>query len=218
MLHYHNHNQTIIIIRIYKMMEFTLDYASLAKKLENQELESTAGRASPQVYGQLLAIYILFNDLTSAKLLWKRIPDEIKQENVELSVIWSVGRYMWKKEYPEIYKAIGSCPLWPNHLKNIMNLIIETTRKRAEELITKAYSTVRLTQVANLLGLTEEQTPQFVASRKWVYETDTGFVVINKNLDLESRNPTKAVIENCPELLEKLTDYILFLENPQTSH
>lgn len=44
-------------------MDFTLDYASLAKKLECQELESSTGRASPQVYGQLLAIYLLFNDL-----------------------------------------------------------------------------------------------------------------------------------------------------------
>lgn len=44
-------------------MEFTLDYASLAKKLECQELESPNGTASAQVYGQLLAIYLLFNDL-----------------------------------------------------------------------------------------------------------------------------------------------------------
>ena len=44
------------------MMEFTLDYASLAKKLECQELESQS-QVSAQVYGQLLAIYLLFNDL-----------------------------------------------------------------------------------------------------------------------------------------------------------
>lgn len=44
-------------------MEFRLDYASLAKKLECQELESPNGTASAQVYGQLLAIYLLFNDL-----------------------------------------------------------------------------------------------------------------------------------------------------------
>ncbi|KAH8034927.1 hypothetical protein HPB51_003490 [Rhipicephalus microplus] len=38
------------------------------------------GVASPQAYGQLLAIYLLQNDLPNAKFLWKRIPQEIKQK------------------------------------------------------------------------------------------------------------------------------------------
>lgn len=191
-----------------------MDYASLAKKLEVQELESPTGRASPQVYGQLLAIYLLFNDLISAKFLWKRIPAEIKQENEELSIIWHVGRSMWKKDYPEIYGVIRSCPSWPNHLKNIMNLILETTRRRAERLITKAYSTVHINQASRLLGLSQEETRQWVASRNWSLEEETGFININKHSASDSKVPPMAVIENRTELLEKLTDYIIFLESP----
>lgn len=195
-------------------MEFTLDYASLAKKLEVQELESPSGRASPQVYGQLLAIYLLFNDLISAKFLWKRIPAEIKKENEELSIIWHVGRSMWKKDYPEIYGVIRSCPAWPNHLKNIMNLILETTRRRAERLITKAYSTIHINQASRLLGLSHEETSRWVAAQNWTLEEETGFINVNKNTTSDSKVPPMAVIENRSELLEKLTDYIMFLESP----
>lgn len=195
-------------------MEFTLDYASLAKKLEVQELESPHGRASPQVYGQLLAIYLLFNDLISAKFLWKRIPAEIKQDNEELSIIWHVGRSMWKKDYPEIYGVIRSCPSWPNHLKNIMNLILETTRRRAQRLISNAYSTVHIDQVSRLLGFNHEETRQWVSSQNWTIDKETGYININKDSASDHKVPPMAMIENRTELLEKLTDYIIFLESP----
>lgn len=199
------------------MMEFTLDYASLARKLETQELESPAGRASPQVYGQLLAIYLLFNDLTSAKFLWKRIPNEIKEENSELSIIWSVGRRMWTKDYAEVYGIIKSCPSWPNHLKNIMNLILEHTRNAAAKLITKAYSTIHVSQASRLMGFTKDEMVAWVLSNNWTYEEDTGFIVVVKGEGDDSKLAGPAVVENRTDLLEKLTDYIIFLESSQTA-
>lgn len=50
------------------MNHMTPDYSQLVVDLEQQELESSLGTAassatSPQVYGQLLAIYLLINDL-----------------------------------------------------------------------------------------------------------------------------------------------------------
>lgn len=40
------------------------DYKNLISNLEDQELEAAAtGPTSPQIYGQLLAIYLLTNDL-----------------------------------------------------------------------------------------------------------------------------------------------------------
>lgn len=197
-------------------MEFTLDYASLAKKLECQELESPTGRASAQVYGQLLAIYLLFNDLTSAKFLWKRIPNEIKVVNKELSVIWTVGKLMWKKNYSEIYKTINSCPSWPNHLKNIMKLILESTRQRVTNLIARAYSTITLNDASRLLGLTNEETLELARSQNWSYEPETGFLLINhsdNNIHQNKNGQAVLGLDNGTELLEKLTDYIMFLES-----
>lgn len=199
-------------------MEFTLDYASLAKKLECQELESSTGQASPQVYGQLLAIYLLFNDLISAKFLWKRIPPEIKEDNDELSIIWLVGKLMWKRNYAEIYGVIESCPTWPNHLKNIMNLILESTRQRAKVLISKAYSNISLKDASKLMGLSQEDTLNLAKQENWTLEQETGYLLIKKSSSKESgingnnRNGAPA-LDNGIELLEKLTNYVLFLES-----
>lgn len=187
------------------MMEFTLDYASLAKKLENQELES--GGASPQVYGQLLAIYLLFNDLISAKFLWKRIPSNVKEENSELSIVWLVGKLLWKRNYTEIYGVINSCPAWPNHLRNIMNLILESTRARAKALISKAYSSILISEASKLLGLSEENTIKTATESDWSHDRD--YLFIKKDESNKGNNK----IDGGTELLDKLTHYILFLED-----
>lgn len=191
-------------------MEFTLDYASLAKKLENQELESPNGRASPEVYGQLLAIYLLFNDLTSAKFLWKRIPPEIKSSNEELSLIWLVGKLMWKRNYSEIYSVINSNSNWPKHLKNIMNLIINSIRKRSIALINKAYSTVSINDASKLLGLTRDETIDLSRQLDWDCDEQQCYFEIKKST---RSNGDIGVLDNGTELLTKLTDYILFLES-----
>lgn len=200
-------------------MEFTLDYASLAKKLESQELESANGKASGQVYGQLLAIYLLFNDLTSAKFLWKRIPQEIKESNNELAIIWTVGKLMLKKNYSEIYATIKSFPSWPNHLKNIMRLILESTQQRVTNLINRAYSSISLSTATRILGLSNEDTLMLAQSQGWTYEHDSGYLITNqsdtKNKSMVGPKGSQAVLglDNGTELLEKLTDYIMFLDS-----
>lgn len=45
-------------------MDKIADYKNLVPNLERQELDTALnGSTSPQVYGQLLAIYLLINDL-----------------------------------------------------------------------------------------------------------------------------------------------------------
>lgn len=228
------------------MMESTLaytHYASLSKVLEGQELESAGSQTSPQVYGQLLAIYLLFNDLTSAKFLWKRIPDRIKAANGELSTIWAVGKLMWARNYAEIYRTIDSIPIWPNHLKNIMKLITQSTRKRVIELISKAYSSISLANASQLLALDKDETLSLAGTLNWQYESDSGFLTINQHQQHHQQPQRHQICDNSPacannnglqqkqqsdpqkhgkpamgldngsDLLENLTDYIIFLES-----
>lgn len=180
-----------------------MDYASLAKKLENQELESSTGQASPQVYSQLLAIYLYLNDLTSAKFLWKRIPQDIKKANEELSTIWLVGKLMWKKNYSEIHSVISSNPSWPNHLKNIMNLISESIRERSIALINKAYSIISVADVANLLNLSKEETLRLAPKYNWVCDEEQTFFEIKGCPTHTSNSNYEGLTQTTIDLLAK---------------
>eukprot|EP00069_Balaena_mysticetus_P019811 bmy_12495T0 len=44
--------------------------------------QAPGGIATPPVYGQLLALYLLYNDMNNARYLWKRIPPAIKSKSV----------------------------------------------------------------------------------------------------------------------------------------
>lgn len=122
---------------------------------------------------------------------------------------------MWKKNYSEIYNTINSFPSWPNHLKNIMNLISETIRQRVTTLISKAYSTISLTDASNLLGLSREDVLKLASQLKWTYEEDTGYILVPDPTDSSNKNKNLTVLslDNGAKLLEKLSNYILFLEN-----
>uniref|UniRef100_A0A8B9XY21 CSN8/PSMD8/EIF3K domain-containing protein n=1 Tax=Bos mutus grunniens TaxID=30521 RepID=A0A8B9XY21_BOSMU len=66
------------------MAESSFSFKKLLDQCENQELEAPGGIATPPVYGQLLALYLLHNDMNNARYLWKRIPPAIKSANSEL--------------------------------------------------------------------------------------------------------------------------------------
>lgn len=182
-----------------------LEYSSLAGDLELQELEAPNGIASPQVYGQLLAIYLLQNDLPNAKFLWKRIPQEIKQSHSELGNIWKVGQGLWYKDFPAIYTGLNQD--WPDYVKPAMKELGERTRRRALTLVAKAYSSISLDDTASFLGVSRPEVADVVRPLGWVVDVENG-IVSPKHKD--TTNEETAPSE---EQLAKLTDFVAFLEN-----
>ena len=74
------------------------------------------------MYAKLLAVYLYENDLCSAKFLWKRIPDQAKNEYTDLSRIWEVGKAMWKGNLPEVFDSIDSYE-WSENEADIMKAV-----------------------------------------------------------------------------------------------
>ncbi|KAI4805759.1 hypothetical protein KUCAC02_010356 [Chaenocephalus aceratus] len=62
------------------------NYDKVLEQCEAQELEAPGGIATPQVYAQLLSLYLLNNDMNNGRYLWKRIPQAIKSANPELNI------------------------------------------------------------------------------------------------------------------------------------
>ncbi|XP_028925079.1 COP9 signalosome complex subunit 8 isoform X1 [Ornithorhynchus anatinus] len=67
------------------MAESAFSFKKLLEQCENQELEAPGGIATPAVYSQLLALYLLHNDMNNARYLWKRIPPAIKSGQNQVS-------------------------------------------------------------------------------------------------------------------------------------
>ncbi|GIY06472.1 COP9 signalosome complex subunit 8 [Caerostris darwini] len=179
-------------------------YSDMAADLEKQELEAPDGIASPQVYGQLLAIYLLQNDLPNAKFLWKRIPESIRDENSELGKLWTVGQKLWQCD-SDVYVALSE--EWPEHLKPIVSAIKDVTRNRALRLISRAYSSITVEKISAFLGLPAEDCIEALSSLGW--EIDAACKIMKPQT---TDNNSEDVFQS-EEQLAKLTDFVAFLEN-----
>ncbi|XP_043288087.1 COP9 signalosome complex subunit 8 [Venturia canescens] len=179
---------------------------NLLSELEKAELEAATGALPAQTYTQLLALYLHENDLCNAKFLWKRIPTNIKTSTPELLKIWQVGQKMWKRDWSAVHAALN-CE-WSEDVRNIMNALKENVRERAMSLISEAYSSVELSAVSLMTGLTAEEARSAVLDRGWGLEDTT---VKPRKCDREQSNATNASLTE--DQLYKLTQFVSFLEN-----
>ncbi|XP_024901205.1 COP9 signalosome complex subunit 8 isoform X2 [Pteropus alecto] len=138
------------------MADSAFSFKKLLDQCENQELEAPGGIATPPVYGQLLALYLLHNDMNNARYLWKRIPPAIKSANSELGGIWSVGQRIWQRDFPGIYTTIGAHQ-WSETVQPIMDALRDATRRRAFTLVSQAYTSIVAEDFAAFVGLPVEE-------------------------------------------------------------
>ncbi|CAL1535376.1 unnamed protein product [Lymnaea stagnalis] len=183
----------------------TVDYGLLGVDLERQELEFGATPSPPTVYSQLLAIYLLQNDLCNAKFLWKRIPYSVKQSTSELSTIWQVAQKMWIKDYSAIYEALRK--EWSEEVKSIMAAVEESVRTRALRLVRLAYSSINADEFATFVGMPAERAIQAAIEEGWEVDQNTR-IIIPKRLE----PPPAPPIMN-EQHLSVLTQYVTFMEN-----
>ncbi|EEB10874.1 COP9 signalosome complex subunit, putative [Pediculus humanus corporis] len=180
---------------------------ALAQNLEKQELENAASGAtvSPQLYSQLLAIYLLQNDLNNAKYLWKRIPQSIKTTHPEIFNIWKVGQKMWQRDFPGIYEALNR--QWSNDVAEIMQKLLEKTHQRAANLVATAYSSLSVDALAAFTGLSIEEAIQQGLDAGWQIDRETNIV--------KPCRPVNNIVQvvSCEDQISKLTDFVSFLEN-----
>ncbi|XP_038278037.1 COP9 signalosome complex subunit 8 isoform X2 [Dermochelys coriacea] len=166
------------------MAEPSFSFKKLLEQCETQELEAPGGIATPPVYGQLLALYLLHNDMNNARYLWKRIPPAIKSANSELGGIWSVGQRIWQRDFPGIYTTIGAHQ-WSETIQPIM----EALRGVLEQ------------------GWQADSTTRMVMPKK------PGALEASFNRFIPLPEPATVPPIPNEQQLARLTDYVAFLEN-----
>uniref|UniRef100_G1M070 COP9 signalosome complex subunit 8 n=3 Tax=Caniformia TaxID=379584 RepID=G1M070_AILME len=204
------------------MAESAFSFKKLLDQCENQELEAPGGIATPPVYGQLLALYLLHNDMNNARYLWKRIPPAIKSANSELGGIWSVGQRIWQRDFPGIYTTINAHQ-WSETVQPIMEALRDATRRRAFALVSQAYTSIIADDFAAFVGLPVEEAVKGILEQGWQADSTTRMVMpkkpvagaldvsFNRFIPLSEPAPVPPIPNE--QQLARLTDYVAFLEN-----
>ncbi|XP_011143603.1 COP9 signalosome complex subunit 8 isoform X2 [Harpegnathos saltator] len=183
------------------------DLGQLLNELERAELEAPTGIACAQTYAQLLAAYLYQNDLCNAKYLWKRIPSNVKAANEELGRIWLVGQRMWQRDWAAVHVALNAD--WSEDVTDIMTALKDKVRERIMKLISKAYSSLDLTVLASMTGLSLDEARRTAIDRGWSID---GAMVQPRKPDEDECNLSNEVCLT-EDQLQKLTQFVSFLEN-----
>ena len=199
------------------------DYSHQLIQLERQEMES-GGDCSPQVYAQLLALYVYQEDLSNATLLWKRIPIEVRNESNDLNDIWSIGRCLIQSKYEDVYSLIRE-KNWPNYLSQIMLFLSTKIKSKMINLISTSYSWISIDEVRSLTGsASSAEVMNLINSLGWTLDpTDPSFVIPKKpsSSSLSEDTSEEEMVngrrifskDTSQDQLRKLTEYVAFLEN-----
>lgn len=176
-------------------------------KLEQEELEAqlSQGRTGGDLYCELLAGYIALDRLPEAKFLWKRIPDNTKQESPELEKIWEVGKSIWNRDNPKVFLSLQVD--WSPLVLPTMELVRQNYRDRALELVSVAYSSIKLSDLCQYLGLSDPEVGDIVKPLGWTVNTESGMVT---PVQMRRDSKHKDVLAS---QLQRVTEFISYLEN-----
>ena len=133
------------------------------------------------VYCELLAAYLASDppNLTQAKFLVQRVPQSVRDSEEaaaqELTRLWRIGRSLWTRNIAEVYKSLEGP--WSQPVQRIVDKVTisdittETESNRNTccplqlaaslqqtnmKLVGEAYSSIKVTQLAAMLGVEEE--------------------------------------------------------------
>ncbi|XP_050434428.1 COP9 signalosome complex subunit 8-like isoform X2 [Adelges cooleyi] len=147
-----------------------LDVGFITEELEANEIDSYT--LSITNYSKLFASYLYNNELCSAKFLWRRMPDNIKN-TPELQRVWSIGKALWTKKYTQANELINY--KWSESLESIMVALKRRIQQDTLKFISVYYDAISFHQFQSYMGVDKDQAERIIESEGWLCEN--GFVV-----------------------------------------
>jgi len=178
----------------------------LLEVCEDYELQ-TFGQVTDKAeiyYSVHLIALLSLNDITNARFCWKRIPSQLKNSN-QLQNVWKLATMVNKKDFKGFYSTVSSTQ-WAPDIKPFIEHLNNAQRTQNQNLIQKTYSSVALSQCADMLGLTTADTQTHLDKLGWEVKD-------NHVNPAPATNTSSKLHETTTTQLDQLTDYIIHLED-----
>ncbi|URD88163.1 peroxidase [Musa troglodytarum] len=149
--------------------------------------------------------HIFANDLNSARFLWKSIPQGFKESKPELVAAWRIGQCLWTRDYAGVYDAIRGFE-WSPEVAGLVAAFSENYTKKMFQLLSSAYSTIGVADVAHFLGMSEDEATNYALQHGWTMDSPSKMLTVKK-----PRIITEQKLD--PSRLQRLTEYVFHLEH-----
>ncbi|XP_024394883.1 COP9 signalosome complex subunit 8 [Physcomitrium patens] len=187
----------------------SLQFSQLADLLDNLELEIAASGASKPEdwpYAVHVLSHVVNHDLNSARFVWKRTAQTIKESSPELVAAWKIVQNMWTHDHAGVYKALKGFD-WSEQVQPVATAISNDYSSCMLRLLSTAYSTVSVADASGFLGLSENETVTFLTQQHgWVLDPASQMLTVR---------PMSSVVNKKADSsqLQDLTEYVFHLEH-----
>ncbi|KAI4367459.1 hypothetical protein MLD38_023195 [Melastoma candidum] len=183
-------------------------YGKVADICDNLMLQVAADGVAFQdewPYSIHLLGHIYADDINSARFLWKTIPAAIKESQPEVVAAWRIGQRLWTQDYAGVYEAIRGFD-WSPETCGLVASFAEVYIKKMFQLLSSAYSTIGLLDAARFLGMSEEDTANYVVQQGWLVDASSKMLMVKQQAVTVDQKLDASK-------LQRLTEFVFHLEH-----
>ncbi|KAG6652957.1 COP9 signalosome complex subunit 8 [Carya illinoinensis] len=183
-------------------------YEKIADICDNLLLQAAAEGVAYQdqwPYAIHLLGHFYVDDINSARFLWKSIPSEIKESQLELAAAWKIVQKLWTRDYGGVHEAIREFD-WSQEVQGFVAAFSELYTKRMFQLLLSAYSTISIQDTALFLGMNEDDATNYVLQQGWDLDPASRMLTVKKQTTVTQQKLDASK-------LQRLTEYVFHLEH-----
>lgn len=134
-------------------------------------------------------LYPIFSPRMKAKFLWKRIPKTVRSERSELSSLWGLIQLLIQQKYSQLFDLANIHKNWSSsELTTLFASLIEKTRERLFDLISVAYSSIDIREMAAMFGISDEEIVRISLSKGWTLDETRHYLLPKKKRNRNNYN------------------------------
>lgn len=193
------------------------DFSGLVQACEELELaiqEDILDTPTPEqlveldvIYAAHMLAYVLNGALNEARFLWKRTPPCV-QELAQAAGAHEVLAAKWRRQHGEFFNQLQTIP-WDARLARLAKEVVVRQRALLLDKVGEAYQVVGTEHVASMLGADAKVAWEMSTQRGW--DAEDGL--------LKPMVPAMVTDDALAQMgevqLEKLAEYVAYLEQPQ---
>ena len=163
--------------------------------------------------------HMLNGDLESARFVWKRAPAVVRESDAELRMAHALLQALWVRDYPLAHRALTSTE-WSRRNQPAVVHLAESFRAATADLISRAYTTVSVSRVCDMLGFSNASDALAMgADRGWTVDAGGGGGEVGAgggggDMFFSVRRPSMDTAQRLSgDALQKLTEIAVHLSN-----
>lgn len=177
--------------------------SEIADLLESRGLHE-AGLEDSTLWNLLVLSHILNDQLELARFACKRAPDHVR-EQAEHQRCFKLLQLLWNREYKALWTLLDPS-LWTTESGIMIQAMKEKQRQSMIGLITRSYSTIKISTACELLGCSSAELQEEASKRGWVQDQQKGIVFVKKQDSMTHANLDLS-------MLKEITEHMIALDH-----